>query len=773
MPDDPIRLEDAPAPRPFRAPDHEAEARSLQALLGTMAEDPAVLPDRLAEATLPLCRAGAAGVAVAGMDGPRWVAQAGSPRLPAPSDALLEGEGVRPLGGGLAALARAGGKTLGAVWAAPLSPDRPFGAEDARLLAGLAGLLAAALRAEGVRREGESLARALAENLPGGAAFVVDRELRYRMAEGEALLAAGFVPGDLVGKPLAEAVGPELARLYEPLYRQALAGGSFRHEHESHGRRYLSSGTPLRDAGGEVFAVLAVSIDMTARHEAEEALRRSEERFRFMVQAVEDHAIYLMNPAGAVASWNEGAERILGYREEEVLGRPGAMFFTAEDQAAGLPSRELATAVSAGRASDENWLVRKGGARFWASGTTTAVRDGAGRLTGFAKIFRDLTESKAAQERLRESEERLRIALAAGGMGTWLWRIPQDEQVLDESLRALLGMRPEDEVRSLGDFLRFVRDEDRERVRAEFERCRREGGAFDVEFRVGERWLKDQGRAFPGPEGRPAFITGACMDITARREMEQALREAHAGLERRVEERTAELLRAQERAVQSERLAAIGQMAAGFAHESRNALQRGQACHSMLALRLAGRPEELDLVARAQKAQDDLHRLYEDAQGYAAPLVMEHRLCDLRQVWREAWDDLAAARQGREAALREEGDADPRVEGSPFHLRQLFRNLLDNALAAGGTSPEVVLRPVEADLKRRPALRVEVRDNGPGFPPGTAARAFEPFFTTKARGTGLGLAICARIIDAHGGTIVAEEGGPGGRVLVTLPRRKP
>ncbi|MBV9122779.1 MAG: PocR ligand-binding domain-containing protein, partial [Planctomycetes bacterium] len=131
-------------------------------------------------------------------------------------------------------------------------------------------------------------------------------------------------------------------------------------------------------------------------------------------------------------------------------------------------------------------------------------------------------------------------------------------------------------------------------------------------------------------------------DIRANRERaHQLLRRAHEDLARLVEERTTALKEAQQKALQAERLAAIGQMVAGLAHESRNALQRGVACLEMLSLRLQGQPEALNLLARAQKAQDDLHRLYEEVREYAAPIHLDTCVCDLSQVWREAWADLA------------------------------------------------------------------------------------------------------------------------------------
>jgi PAS domain S-box-containing protein len=232
-----------------------------------------------------------------------------------------------------------------------------------------------------------------------------------------------------------------------------------------------------------------------------------------------------------------------------------------------------------------------------------------------------------------------------------------------------------------------------------------------------------------------------------------------------------ELQEAQEHALQAERLAAIGQVAAGLAHESRNALQRSQACLSILSLRLKGQPEALDLLDRAQKAQDDLHRLFEGVRAYATPIRLEPAPCNLADIWREAWDDLMPL-ETRALELREEtGGVDLRCVADTFHLKRAFRNVLENALAAAPEPICIGITCTPAQLRGKEAVRVNVRDNGPGFPPEHRDKLFEPFFTTKARGTGLGLAISKRIVEAHGGRIAGGHGpGPGAEIIITLPR---
>jgi PAS domain S-box-containing protein len=234
------------------------------------------------------------------------------------------------------------------------------------------------------------------------------------------------------------------------------------------------------------------------------------------------------------------------------------------------------------------------------------------------------------------------------------------------------------------------------------------------------------------------------------------------------------LKQAQERAVQSERLAAIGEMVAGLAHESRNALQRSQACLEMLALAVRDRPQALDLINRIQKAQDHLHTLFEDVRGYAAPIKLDRAPCDLARVWREAWSQLASTRAEKKAALVEAIDGiDLSCLADPFRLEQVFRNILDNALAAGSAPVAIEVRAEEAQLQGQPAIRLGFRDNGPGIPPDRRSHVFDPFYTTKARGTGLGMPIAKRIVEAHGGRIgIGDSDGdsPGATFLITLPK---
>jgi PAS domain S-box-containing protein len=156
-----------------------------------------------------------------------------------------------------------------------------------------------------------------------------------------------------------------------------------------------------------------VTRDLTERRAAEEELRRSDERFRVLIESVLDYGIVTLDLNGTVTSWNEGAGRISGYDASEIIGRHFSTFYAAEDLAVGQPETELRVATAEGRFEDEGWRIRKDGSRFWANIIMTALRDPSGRLIGFAKITRDLTERRAMNERLLVDARRIAAEEAA------------------------------------------------------------------------------------------------------------------------------------------------------------------------------------------------------------------------------------------------------------------------------------------------------------------------------------------------------------------------
>ena len=170
--------------------------------------------------------------------------------------------------------------------------------------------------------------------------------------------------------------------------------------------------SPVYDEEGRIVAGVLVAHDITEQKRAEEKLKRSEERFRLMVEGVRDYAIFMLDPNGHIESWNEGARRIKGYSQEEILGQHFSIFYPPEDVERGKPERELREAEAKGVYEEEGWRVRKDGSRFWASVLITALRDEAGQLRGFSKVTRDISDRKRAEQSLEEvrEDERSRIA---------------------------------------------------------------------------------------------------------------------------------------------------------------------------------------------------------------------------------------------------------------------------------------------------------------------------------------------------------------------------
>ena len=234
----------------------------------------------------------------------------------------------------------------------------------------------------------------------------------------------------------------------------------------------------------------------------------------------------------------------------------------------------------------------------------------------------------------------------------------------------------------------------------------------------------------------------------------------------------------QKKLVQSERLMAIGEAMAGLAHESRNALQRSQACLDLLADQLQDRPDSLELLQSIQRSQNDLHRLYEEVRAFAAPIQIKPQLCNLGNVLQRAWQDVKTVHAHRSVRFRECVQCDDLYcEVDPFAIAQVFRNILENALQACSDPVEVQIEYTDVDGVEGmgpPAVSVSLRDNGPGIPSEIIQHVFSSFFTTKTNGTGLGLAIAQRIIEAHCGRISANsECRQGAEFVVTLPRKQP
>src|SRR6185312_11428728 len=226
----------------------------------------------------------------------------------------------------------------------------------------------------------------------------------------------GYGAGEIVGQSFERffTLEDRKSGLPERLLAQARAHGKV----ESEGWRMRKDGSrfwalavlqALRDDSGQVIGYAKVTRDMTERREAQAAIAESDRRFRYLVEGVIDYAIYMLDPNGLVTNWNQGAERIKGYTSDEIVGRHFGVFYMPQDREKGLPAKALETARARGRFEGEGWRMRKDGSRFWAMVVIDPIHDDDGRLIGFAKITRDISERKAAEEALGQSERHFRM----------------------------------------------------------------------------------------------------------------------------------------------------------------------------------------------------------------------------------------------------------------------------------------------------------------------------------------------------------------------------
>jgi PAS domain S-box-containing protein len=310
-------------------------------------------------------------------------------------------------------------------------------------------------------------------------------------------------------------------------------------------RWVLSHDHPRLSDKGEFDGYVGACLDITEQKTTGEV----SSRLAAIVQSSDD-AIITKDLNGIIISWNISAERIFGYKEEEVLGKPVTILIPKEMQA---EEKDILSRLRAGQRIDhfETVRVAKGGQRVLVSLTVSPVKDSTGRIVAASKVARDVTRTRQVEQALRESEERMRFCLEAAHVGTWHWDIETGHVHWSENMESIHGQKPGSFSGNFDGFLASLTSEERQRVEQAIEQALR-GGGYHVEYRQirsdgSMGWMEAHGKVIYDSANRPRSMMGVCRDISERKSSESALREAHEQLEARVKERTAELDRAQER----------------------------------------------------------------------------------------------------------------------------------------------------------------------------------------------------------------------------------
>jgi PAS domain S-box-containing protein len=472
-----------------------------------------------------------------------------------------------------------------------------------------------------------------------------------------------------------------------------------------------------------------------------------EGRYRLLVEAVTDYAIYMLDPSGIVISWNPGAQRFKGYLAAEIIGQHFSRFYTPEDQADGLPARVLQIALTEGKFEAEGWRVRKDGTRFWAYVVIDPIITESGVLIGYAKVTRDLSERKKSEEALRQSQEQFRL-LVRGVTDYALYMLDTEGHVSNWNLGAqrIKGYLPEEIIGR--HFSEFYTEEDRktgEPQRA-LEIVRRDG-RFEKE---GWRVRKDGSRfwahvvidAIRDDYGELVGYAKITRDITERREASEKL------------EKTREAL------LQSQKMEAIGQLTGGVAHDFNNLLMAILSSLELMRRRLPADSRVIGLLDNAVQAAERGTLLTKRMLAFARRQELKQDIIDIPNLVR-GMSELMRRSLGPSVNIETRFPLHTRpVLADANQLEMAILNLAVNARDAMEASGEIIIGTREYRIERDDGrlepgdyVCISVIDNGDGMDEETVRRATEPFFTTKGvgRGTGLGLSMVHGLAEQSGG----------------------
>ena len=495
-----------------------------------------------------------------------------------------------------------------------------------------------------------------------------------------------------------------------------------------------------------------------------------EGRYRLLVEAVTDYAIYLLDLSGIITTWNPGAQRIKGYTAHEIIGQHFSRFYTEEDRKLGLPARALQTAEREGKFEAEGWRVRKDGSRFWAYIIIDPIRAPSGEIIGFAKITRDLTERKVAEQVLHQSEEQFRL-LVQGVSDYAIYLLDPEGRVTNWNLGAqrIKGYTADEIIGQ--HFSRFYTDEDRaaEVPREALETVRRTG-RFE---REGWRVRKDGSRfwahviidAIRGDDGEIIGYAKITRDITERKAAQEQLEKAR------------------EFSVQSQKLEAIGQLTGGIAHDFNNLLSAVLGSLELLRKRLPDDPKAVALLENAAQGAQRGTTLTKRMLAFARNYELKLEVTGVPELVR-GMTELLQRSVGPSYNIETRFPlALKPVEVDANQLELALLNLSLNARDAMPDGGDIILSAREERIAaaNRPGLeagqyiRISVIDTGDGMDEETLRRAAEPFFTTKGvgKGTGLGLSMVHGFAEQSGGRLILySQKGSGTTAELWLPVAK-
>ncbi len=509
------------------------------------------------------------------------------------------------------------------------------------------------------------------------------------------------------------------------------------------------------------------------------------EEFALLVDAVQDYAIFFLGPDGEIRSWNRGASRLMGYDEGEVVGRNFSVFYGPEDLTAEKPQYELETALRDGRVEDEGWRLRKDGTRFWANTVITVLRDATGSILGFAKITRDVTAQRMAEEELRQSTEIFQLLVSSvrdyaifmldpgGHIATW-----------NLGAQRIKGYAPEDIIGR--HFSTFYGEEDirNRKPERELEIACAEGSVEDEGWRLrkdGTRfWANVVITAVYDKQRQLRGFAKVTRDITDRKRAEETQRAL-------AEQREARLLAEDERrrAEDSYRVAqeanrAKDEFLMTLSHELRTPMTAILGWARMLPAMSPDDPVFAEAIASIASGAQLQARLIDDILDVSRIVSGKLRLApenvDVARLIMNAVDSVgttAAAKQIDVTTSLSAGLGS--MVADPTRIQQVIWNLLTNAVKFTPRGGKVQV----SALRTASHVQIAVSDSGEGIDPHFLPHIFEPFRQAESPqtrvhgGLGLGLSIVRYIAEAHGGTIAAEsEGrGRGATFTVTLPVR--